>query len=104
VIERAAKLVAFARNPMIMVGSGAVAAAHEVLALAERIQAPVVSFRGGRGIVSDEHYLGFSCASGFQSWHDSDLLIGVGSRLELQWFRWPDQPPDLKIINVTIVR
>jgi acetolactate synthase-1/2/3 large subunit len=102
VIERAAKLVASARNPMIMVGSGAVAAAHEVLALAERIQAPVVSFRGGRGIVSDDHYLGFNCASGFQRWHDSDLLIGIGSRLELQWFRWPDQPPDLKIINIDI--
>jgi acetolactate synthase-1/2/3 large subunit len=102
VIERATKLVASARNPMIMVGSGAVAAAHEVLALAERIQAPVVSFRGGRGIVSDDHYLGFNCASGFQRWHDTDLLIGVGSRLELQWFRWPDQPPDLKIINIDI--
>jgi acetolactate synthase-1/2/3 large subunit len=102
VIERAAKLVASARNPMIMVGSGAVAAAHEVLALAERIQAPVVSFRGGRGIVSDDHYLGFNCASGFQRWHDTDVLIGIGSRLELQWFRWPDQPPDLKIINIDI--
>jgi acetolactate synthase-1/2/3 large subunit len=102
VIERAAKLVASARNPMIMVGSGAVAAAHEVLALAERIQAPVVSFRGGRGIVSDDHDLGFNCASGFQRWHDSDLLIGIGSRLELQWFRWPDQPPELKIINIDI--
>jgi len=102
VIERAAKLVKSARNPMIMVGSGAVHAAQEVLALAERIQAPVVSFRGGRGIVSDEHYLGFNCASGFERWHDTDVLIGIGSRLELQWFRWPDQPQGLKIINIDI--
>ena len=102
VIERVAKLVESARNPMIMVGSGAVNAAPEVLALAERIQAPVVSFRGGRGIVSDEHYLGFNCASGFQRWHDTDVLIGIGSRLELQWFRWPDQPQGLKIVNIDI--
>jgi acetolactate synthase-1/2/3 large subunit len=101
-IERAAKLIASARNPMIMVGSGAVSAAQEVLALAERIQAPVVSFRGGRGIVSDEHHLGFNCASGFSRWQDTDVLIGIGSRLELQWFRWPDQPAGLKIINIDI--
>ena len=101
-IERAAKLIASARNPMIMVGSGAVRAAQEVLALAERIQAPVVSFRGGRGVVSDEHHLGFSCASGFSRWQDTDVLIGIGSRLELQWFRWPDQPAGLKIINIDI--
>jgi len=30
------------------------------------------------------------------------VLIGVGSRLELQWFRWPDQPAGLKIINIDI--
>ena len=102
VIEKAAKLIASARNPMIMVGSGAVHAAQEVLELAERIQAPVVSFRGGRGIVSDEHHLGFSCASGFSRWQNTDVLIGIGSRLELQWFRWPDQPAGLKIINIDI--
>jgi len=102
VIERAAKLVKSARNPMIMVGSGAVHAAPEVLALAERIQAPVVSFRSGRGIVSDDHYLGFNCASGYHRWHDTDVLIGIGSRLELQWFRWPDQPQGLKIVNIDI--
>ncbi|MGD8477719.1 MAG: thiamine pyrophosphate-binding protein [Burkholderiales bacterium] len=101
-IERAAGLLASARNPMIMVGSGAVHATDEVLALAERLQAPVVSFRGGRGVVSDEHYLGFSSAAGFGRWRETDVLIGIGSRLELQWFRWPDQPEGLKIINIDI--
>ena len=101
-IERAAKLLKDANNPMIMVGSGAMHASKEVLALAELVQAPVVSFRGGRGVVSDEHPLGFTCAAGFKRWHDTDLLIGIGSRLELQWFRWPDQPVGLKIINIDI--
>ncbi len=102
VVERAAKLIADARNPMIMVGSGAAHAAAEVRALAERLQAPVVSFRGGRGIVSDEHHLGFTCAAGFRCWPRTDVLIGIGSRLELQWFRWPDQPDGLKIVNIDI--
>ena len=39
-------------SPLIMVGSGAQHASAEVLALAEHLQAPVVPFRSGRGIVS----------------------------------------------------
>jgi len=101
-IERAVKLLRGARNPMIMVGSGAQHASVEVMALAERLQAPVVSFRGGRGVVSDDHPLGFTCAAGFRRWAETDVLIGIGSRLELQWFRWPDQPAGLKIINIDI--
>ncbi len=101
-IERAARLLKDARNPMIMAGSGAMHASQEVAGLAELIQAPVVSFRGGRGVVSDDHYLGFTCAAGFKRWQETDLLIGIGSRLELQWFRWPDPPAGLKIINIDI--
>jgi len=95
-------LLQSARNPMIMVGSGALNAAPEILALAERLQAPVVSWRGGRGIVGDDHYLGFNCVSGHKRWRETDVLIGIGCRLELQWFRWPDQPKGLKIINLDI--
>lgn len=101
-LEKAAALLKGARNPMIMVGSGAQHASAEVLALAEHIQAPVVSWRGGKGIVADDHYLGFNCADGFKRWAETDVLIGIGSRLELQWFRWPNQPPGLKIINIDI--
>jgi acetolactate synthase-1/2/3 large subunit len=101
-IERAAELLAAAANPMIMVGSGAVEAASEVLELAELLQAPVVSFRGGRGIVGDDHHLGFTCAAGFERWHETDVLLGIGSRLELQWFRWPDQPEGLQIVNIDV--
>ena len=42
---------------MIFVGGGAVEAGAEVLAVAEMLQAPVVSYTGGKGIVSDRHYL-----------------------------------------------
>ena len=101
-VAKAARLLKEARNPMIMVGSGAQHASEEVLALAELLQAPVVSWRGGRGIVADDHYLGFTCAAGFKHWAQTDVLIGIGSRLELQWFRWPNQPSNLKIINIDI--
>ena len=50
-IAALAKLVDGARAPMIWVGGGAVDAGPDILALAEKIGAPVVSFRMGKGVV-----------------------------------------------------
>ncbi len=101
-LTQAARLLKSARNPMIMVGSGAQHAAAQVLELAELLQAPVVPFRSGRGTVADDHYLGFTCASGFKRWAATDVLVGIGTRMELQWFRWPNTPEALKVINIDI--
>lgn len=101
-VDRAVELLATAENPMIMVGGGAQHASAEVLALATALQAPVVSFRGGRGVVSNEHPLGFTCAEGFSRWPETDVLIGIGSRLELTWLRWGPKPPGLKLILIDI--
>ncbi len=103
-IRNAAKLIKGAKNPMIMVGGGAIHAAEEIQALAEMLQAPVVSYRGGRGIVSDEHYLGFNCAAGAKRWAETDVLIGIGSRLQLTWFEWgrPKGACDLKVVKIDI--
>jgi acetolactate synthase I/II/III large subunit len=101
-VGRAAAILATAKNPMIMVGSGAQGAGPQVLALARKLQAPVVSFRGGRGVVSNEDPLGFTCAEGFDRWPDTDVLIGIGSRLELMWLRWSSKPANLKLILIDI--
>jgi acetolactate synthase-1/2/3 large subunit len=101
-VMRAAALLADARNPMIMVGGGARNAAHEVRNLAEFLQAPVVPFRSGKGVVDERHALGFSCASGFERWADTDVVVGIGSRMELRWFRWPDQPPGQRLVLVDV--
>ena len=101
-IDEAVALIRDARQPMIMVGSGAMDSGAEVLELAQRIQAPVVSFRSGRGVVSDESAYGFTCAEAWRCWDKTDLLIGIGSRLELQYFRWPSRPAGLKTIRIDI--
>ncbi len=101
-ISRAANLLAAASNPMIMVGSGARGAAAEVAELARLLQAPVVSFRGGRGIVDDDDPFGFTSAAGFRRWAETDVLLGIGSRLELAWFRWPDRPAGLRTVLIDI--
>jgi len=73
---------------MIMVGAGAQHAAPEVLALAEALGAPVTAFRGGRGVVSEDHALGAGSAAAWELWAETDVLIGIGSRCEMQSMRW----------------
>ena len=87
-IAAAVGLLKGAKAPMIMVGGGAQHAAAAVQALAERLGAPVTSFRSGRGIVSEAHPLGLSSAAAHELWPETDVLIGIGSRLELQYMRW----------------
>jgi acetolactate synthase-1/2/3 large subunit len=101
-IDDAVRAIRSARHPMIMVGSGAVEAGEEIEELARMIQAPVVSFRGGRGIVSDESPYGFSCASGYRLWDRTDLVIGIGSRLELPAARWQSDPIEGHLVRIDI--
>jgi acetolactate synthase-1/2/3 large subunit len=101
-IAQAAGLLAGARNPMIMVGGGARHAAAQVRELSRRLQAPVVSFRAGRGIVDDDDPFGFTSAAGYRRWADTDVLLGIGTRLELAWFRWPGRPAGLRTVLIDI--
>jgi acetolactate synthase I/II/III large subunit len=101
-VTNAARLLQKSRSPMIMVGGGALDAGAEVLELAELLEAPVVSFRSGRGVVSDAHELGLTVASGYRLWQETDLLIGIGTRLEVPDWRWPYRPKALKIIRIDI--
>ena len=108
-IEAAAELIVGARAPMIMVGGGAQHASAEILALAEMVDAPVAAFRSGRGVVSERHELGLSSLGAFELWPETDVLIGIGTRLELPYMRWagmmryvrrPEAPPSLIRIDI----
>ncbi len=89
-IDAAVKLLANARKPMIMCGAGAQHASDEVMALAEALQAPVTAFRSGRGVVAEDHALGVPSVAARELWDDVDVLIGIGSRLEMPYIRWRD--------------
>jgi acetolactate synthase-1/2/3 large subunit len=109
-ISAAAELIAKAKNIMIMCGGGAQHASAEVTALAEMLGAATTAFRRGRGVVSEDHDYGVSSAAAYELWKDTDLLIGIGSRLEMQYMRWHsmserlDCPPDdgRKLIRIDI--
>ena len=88
-VDDAAGLIAEAQRPMIFVGGGAIGAEPEIRELAERLSAPVVSFRSGRGVLSNAHELGLTSAEGWKLWPETDLAIGIGTRLELPRWRWP---------------
>ncbi len=103
-IQQAATLIKNSKAPMIFVGSGAIEAGEEILELAETIDAPVVAFRSGRGIVSNSHELGLTMAAAYKLWPTTDLMIAIGTRAELpaSGFRWPYQPTGLKSIRIDI--
>src|SRR5258705_2596416 len=102
-IKAAAVLIKGSKTPMILVGSGAIHAREEILELAEMIDAPVVAFRSGRGIVSNAHELGLTMAAAYRLWPKTDLMIGIGTRLELPTMsRWPYRPDGLKSVRIDI--
>src|SRR5271169_1350595 len=100
-IDKAAALLADAKKPLLFVGGGAVAAAEEVLAIAEMLEAPVVSYTGGKGIVSDRHYLAQSALAGHELWREADVVLAVGTRLHQPQMRW-GVDRDLKLIRIDI--
>jgi acetolactate synthase I/II/III large subunit len=103
VVKQAAALIKASRAAMIFVGSGAIGAREEILELAEMIDAPVVAFRSGRGIVSNAHELGLTMAAAYKLWPKIDLMIGIGTRLELPTMsRWPYRPDGLKCIRIDV--
>lgn len=101
-IKAAARLIGQSKNPMIFVGAGAIDAANEIIELAELIDAPVVGFRSGRGIVSNAHELGLTMAGAYRLWPQTDLIIGIGTRMELPTWRWPYRPDGQKSIRIDI--
>ena len=87
-VARAAKILGEAARPMIVVGSGAQDAAAELRAVAEALNAPVVSFRRGRGILPTSHPLAVSFTEGNRYWKDADAVLAVGTRLYWPQSAW----------------
>jgi acetolactate synthase-1/2/3 large subunit len=100
-IEAAVDLLRAAKRPLIYVGSGAMEASEQVLRVAEQLQAPVVAFRSGKGIVSDEHYLSANFPMGHRLWGEADAVLAVGTRLHWPLVMW-GKDDELKLVRVDI--
>jgi acetolactate synthase-1/2/3 large subunit len=101
-VLRAAQLIAQAKQPMIMVGGGAFGAQREVQELSHLLQSPVVAHRSGRGVLADDQPLALTCGSGIGQWLKTDVLVAIGTRMELQYLRWRKIPDGLRIVRIDI--
>ena len=99
-VAQAAKILGTAKRPLIVVGSGALAAGTELLAVAEKLQAPVVANRKGLGTIDARHYLSQNQPAGHRLWGQADAVLGVGTRL-LQLTQWGIDA-DLKTVRIDI--
>ncbi|MEA2936609.1 MAG: acetolactate synthase large subunit [Alphaproteobacteria bacterium] len=100
-IERAADLLAKAECPVIFVGGGALEACDEVRAVAERLAAPVVAYRRGKGVLDERHVLSHVLPGGHALWARADVVLAVGTRLQLPINAW-GVDDKLKIIKLDI--
>jgi acetolactate synthase-1/2/3 large subunit len=100
-VEKAAKLLGQARNPMIFVGRGAMNVSEEVRHLAEMIQAPVIGYRTGRGILDSRHYLSHPNPAAHTLWPKVDVVLALGSRLQIPQMSW-GVDDDLTIIRIDV--
>ena len=91
-LERTAQLLNGADTVTILAGAGVAGAHDEVIALAERLQAPIVhALRGKEHIEWDNPYdvgmtglLGF--ASGYRAMEDADVVLMLGTDFPYQQF------------------
>jgi acetolactate synthase I/II/III large subunit len=100
-IAQAAAVLAKAECPVIFVGGGALDASDEVRALAERLSAPVVGFRRGKGVLDNRHALSHSLPGGHALWAKADVVLAVGTRMFIPLTAWGTDDK-LKIIKIDI--
>jgi len=87
-IRRAAKRLGAAKRPMIVCGGGAQDASEEVTALSAMLQAPVLGYRRGRGVLDSRDPLSVTLPLGRDLWGEADVVLAVGTRLLIQIRQW----------------
>ena len=79
-VRRAAAILSRAQRPLIVIGGGALDAGDALRAVAEKLEAPVSSFRRGRGALPTTHRLAVSFTEGHRLWQDADAVLAVGTQ------------------------
>jgi acetolactate synthase-1/2/3 large subunit len=100
-VELGGKLLGNAERPIIVAGGGALDASAELLAVAEALQAPVLTFRRGRGAVPTDHPLAVSFPTAHRLWKDADAVLGVGTRMHFCQSVWGTDDA-MKIVRIDI--
>lgn len=84
-IERAAEMLRDAARPLIVAGGGALATHGDLVRLAERLGAPVITTVAGKGLLPDRHPLSLGATLPFGRTRDllaqADVVLAVGTEL-----------------------
>jgi len=100
-VESAAKVLGAARRPIIVLGGGALNASTEIIALAEMLEAPVVAYRRGQGVVPATHRLNVNLPIAHRLWRNADAVLAIGTRLFIQQLQW-GLDDNLKVVRIDI--
>jgi acetolactate synthase-1/2/3 large subunit len=86
-VGAAAKILGKAERILIVAGGGAQDASTEVTELSRLLQAPVLAFRRGRGVLDARDPFSVNLPLGHDLWREAEVVLGVGTRLfqGLQW-------------------
>jgi acetolactate synthase-1/2/3 large subunit len=98
-IRDAAKRLGAAERPLIICGGGAQGASPEVTALSRLLQAPVLAFRRGRGVLDGRDPFSVTLPLGRDLWGEADAVLAIGTRLFNQFTQWGSDD-DLVIVRV----
>ncbi|OBZ94891.1 hypothetical protein ADU59_13865 [Pararhizobium polonicum] len=84
-LKAAAALLDGAKTPVILAGGGAIGAAAQIRALAEKLDAPVVMTTNGRGILPPGHTLAVNLSASMPATRSlieaADVVLGIGTEL-----------------------
>ena len=67
---------------------GAQSAAGEITQLSAMLQAPVLGYRRGRGVLDSRDPLSVTLPLGHELWGQADVVLAVGTRLLIQLRQW----------------
>ena len=87
-ILAAAKILGAAERPFIICGGGAQGAGEEVAALSEMLQAPVMGYRRGRGVLTSRNPFSVTLPLGRDLWGEADAAIGIGTHMAFLLQDW----------------
>lgn len=98
-IRDAAKRLAASKRPLILCGGGAQGASAEITKLSEMLQAPVLGYRRGRGVLTSQSPFSVTLPLGHELWGEADVVLGIGTHMLYPMMQW-GMDDDIQIIRV----
>ncbi|MGZ5924706.1 MAG: thiamine pyrophosphate-dependent enzyme [Rhizomicrobium sp.] len=87
-ITAAAKKLGAAKHPMIICGGGAQDCSAEITRLSDMLQAPVLAYRRGRGVLDGRSPFAVTLPLGRELWGEADVVLAVGTHMYIQHKQW----------------